>query len=438
MDWSWEDLERRARRLNVDRTQAWKYLQHIKNAFPDRQAAWETVEYYLSYLEAFLTGMLAPLTLGPLPRAVSTGKALIGDAITGVVTNNRLCLRRTPVTLDASHFLQNILVCGMMGVGKTCFMMVLGCYCRRGILFDREGEYLPLAAARPDIVALHYLNGFKHNPFFASHLPTEQREPYELKVAEVVSGKSGLFDGSHSVLVHAILTLDRNGRQQFGPTFVLTLNVLLAYLQKRVTEGRLAMTEKQYHERVIARLSLLNDELGDVFNTPNSMLPYLLDRFFILDLSGLSDRAAAHLANLIHVFHQFSMPVMPRVKLRALRLIDEGHVFASKADSYAGENPFATGFLRDRKRGCGNIYATQNPALIHELITNNCRTRVYFCQGSTQEAEAAARDLFGSEMTSQHVQAIQFLPPRFSFIKHPECRVPLLVRIRRVIPPVIE
>ena len=438
MNWSWEELNQRARRLNVDRTRAFRYLQHIKNVFPDRQAAWETVEYYLSYLEAFLTGMLAPITLGTLPRALSTGKALIGVAITGAVDNGRLYLQQTAVTLCAIHFLHNILVCGMMGSGKTRLVMALGYYCRRGILFDREGEYLPLAAARRDIVALHYREGFRHNPFFTLNLPAEQREPYLLKLAEVISGKAGLFDGSHSVLVHAILTLDRNGRRQFGPRFVLTLNDLIAYLRKRVMEGRLSITEKQYHDRVLARLSLLDDELGDVFNTQSSMLPYLHDRFIILGLAGLSDRGAAHLANIIHVFHQFSMPVLQHVKFRAARFLDEGHIFASKADSYAGENPFATGFLRDRKRGCGNIYCTQNPSLIHELITNNCRTRIYFCQGSTQEAEAAARDLFGSDMTSQHVQAIQFLPPRFCFIKHPESRVPLLVKVRRVTPPTIE
>ena len=190
---------------------------------------------------------------------------------------------------------------------------------------------------------------------------------------------------------------------------------------------------RTYLERDGTRLDLLDTALGQVFAACNSMMPFLTGSLTILNVEGVADRVLTQLVNLLALWAHAHFPVLrpDRVRLRFVRLLDEAHLYLSKSQETAGELPFASGMLRDRKRGIANIFATHVLSAVHPLIRNQCRIKIFLRQGSEDEAEVAARELWGRLCSAKHVHSLRVLPTGMALMKHPRSTRPLLLEIPR-------
>ena len=427
---SFEELQRRAADIGIERQRTWRFLVRAIPYFARTQDGFENAEQFLLEREGALTGVPAPLSYAKLPNV--SGPMRLGRAVRAVLDNGRLALRYQPVGLRGYELLNNVMVAGMMNSGKTSVTRIIAHQLARGLVVDRETEFDMLAARRRNIVRLS-MEDFKHNPFDVRQFPERLREKYLTRLVETICIQAALYGAAEALLTDIVLTVYRNGVQREGSNFVLVWRDVLECLHRRLEQRGMSSNMRTYLERDATRLDLLDATLGRVFSTRNSMMPFLGTALTVLNVEGIPDRVLTQLVNILMVWTHVAYPVLrpDRIRLRAARVLDEAHLYLSKHAETAGEPPFAVGMLRDRKRGIANIFATHVLSQVHPLIRNQCRIKIFLRQGSEDEAEIAARELWGRNCTAKQVHGLRVLPTGWAFMKHPRSTRPLLMKVLR-------
>lgn len=328
----------------------------------------------------------------------------------GRVVYNKPCW---PFGLRSSELLQNTLIVGRSGAGKTnvAFLLLEQCVARRipFCFFDVK------QTARHLVPRLHrsvhvYTPGkasispLPFNPFLAP--PELEPQVYHNQVIDALAESFTLGDGAQSVIRDALASLSEHGNLYTAETVISAVS--------RIPDRERVRGWKTSALRALESLRSISGRQTSV----DSQLQFarsLLRQSTIIELDGLSQGARRFLTSLLCLWlYHARLGAHDREKLRMIVVIEEAHYVLHRGVHRSRETIVERVLRQFRELGIGVVVVAQHPHLLSSAVLNNCYTSI--CLNLKDPADIAKAAKL-SQLRDDEARYLSMLPVGQGIVK---------------------
>lgn len=279
---------------------------------------------------------------------------------------------RWPFGLRSSELLQNTLILGRSGAGKTnVAFLLLEQLTSRGIPFlffdiKQTGRHLVPRLHRRVLVYTpgQSVSPLPFNPFLAP--PDMEPQVYQSHVVDALAESFTLGDGARSVIQKALAGLESRDKP---PTVQDVIAAVEGIPDKERVRGW-----KITALRALESLRLMSG-VGTGAESQRTFARSLLRQNTIIELDGLGVGARRFLTSLLCLWvYHVRLGARDREKLRMVIVIEEAHYVLHRGTQRANETIMEMLLRQFRELGIGVIVIAQHPHLLSSAALGNCST----------------------------------------------------------------
>lgn len=295
---------------------------------------------------------------------------------------------RGPCGLRVQELLQNVVILGRSGAGKTNIVLhLLKQLAARKIAFcfldfKRNARQMlphllgPIQVYTPG----RSLAPLLFNPFVTP--PGLEPDVYAAQIVDLLASAYTLGDGASNLLLKALASC-------YSEDLTPTPAVLLERLDRNVTKGRAlgwhASAQRAVQSLVLARLS------RDDPVTQSQLVAQLIHRGTVIELDALNQNAKRFLVPALLLWiYQVQLTARKRERLQLVLIIEEAHQVLYRAEQRTHETLMNVLLRQFRELGIGTIVVDQHAHLLSSAALGNSVATICLNQKDPADVSKAA------------------------------------------------